>query len=89
MTKWINKRLDIRKIIHQKKGHDVGTTVENVVEVFLPGQVPTPLIYIIALLAYNRANSNYNIYIYIYIEQNLKLFQTTLWGKISYISPSF
>ena len=40
-----------KKNIQQKKGHDVGTTVENVVEVFLPGPVPTPLIYIIALLA--------------------------------------
>ena len=39
------------KIIQQKKGHRVGTTIENVVEVFLPGQVPTALIYIIALLA--------------------------------------
>ena len=49
-------KMDQQKAQHKKnhpaeKGHSVGTTVENVVEVFLLGQVPTPLIYIIALLA--------------------------------------
>ena len=49
-------KMDQQKARHKKnhlaeKHHGVGTTVENVVEVFLRGQVPTPLIYIIALLA--------------------------------------
>ena len=57
--------MDQQKARHEinhptEKGHDIGTTIENVVDI-----------------------------IYIYIKQNLKLFQTTLWGKISYISPSF
>ena len=86
MTKWINKSLDIRKIIQQKKGHDVGITIENVVEVFLPGQVPTPLIYIIALLAYNRANSNYNIYIYIYRAKSKIISNHTMGKDIIYFA---
>ena len=36
----------------EKKDHDIGTTtVKNVTKFFLSGQVPTPLIYIITLLA--------------------------------------
>ena len=49
-------KMDQQKARHKKnhpveESHGIGTTVENVIEVFLPSQVPTPLIYFIALLA--------------------------------------
>ena len=41
-----------KKSSSRKKDHDIGTTtVKNVTKFFLSGQVPTPLIYIITLLA--------------------------------------
>ena len=41
-----------KKSYSRKKDHDIGTTtVKNVAKFFLPGQVPTPLIFIITLLA--------------------------------------
>ena len=74
------EKMDQQKARHKinhpvEKGHGVGTIVENVIEVFLPGQVPISefsLIYTITLLALLR------------IEQILKVFKPQCGGKISH-----